>query len=231
MQRSLCPRMAGHIVQPRFHGIIDGAFRNFQRTKSSGSWGQDDGGRPKMPRSATPQASATSTVKSDASAYSRGANASVLARRINREDNMWRDSSYIDTKWLHPHDPSAYRPNFSQTEPTSLRKQFMRSPDEISREVMGRDWEETVKNYKRRSAIARGGNRNESWQAKDTTRNRQQHLHVMHMQQQREQEQQQLQQQREQQQQQLQQQQKQQQQKNQMQQKNYWGKNNYTKNQ
>ncbi|XP_017116150.1 ras-interacting protein RIP3 [Drosophila elegans] len=222
MQRSLRPQVAGHIVQPRFHGIIDGAFR----TKSSSSWGHDDGGRPKMPRSGTPQASATSTVRSDAGSYSRGANASALARRINREDNMWRDSSYIDTKWLHPHDPSAFRPNFSQTEPTSLRKQFMRSPDEISREVMGRDWEETVKNYKRSSVIARGGNRNESWQAKDTTRNRQQHLHVMHMQQQQEQQQQQ-----QQQLQQLQQQQKQQQQKNQMQQKNYWGKNNYPKNQ
>ncbi|KAH8338804.1 hypothetical protein KR074_000407 [Drosophila pseudoananassae] len=103
-----------------------------------------------------PRASATSLVSGDPSTrhYTRG-NVGALERRINREDNMWRDRGYVDTKWLNPRDPFAYRPNFRPTEPVSLRKQFMRSPDEISREVMSRDWERTVKNY-RRSVLANG---------------------------------------------------------------------------
>ncbi|XP_017091403.2 uncharacterized protein [Drosophila bipectinata] len=103
-----------------------------------------------------PRASATSLVSGDPSTryYTRG-NVGALERRINREDNMWRDRGYVDTKWLNPRDPYAYRPNFRPTEPVSLRKQFMRSPDEISREVMSRDWERTVKNY-RRSVMTNG---------------------------------------------------------------------------
>ncbi|KAH8355458.1 hypothetical protein KR084_009641 [Drosophila pseudotakahashii] len=221
MQRSY-PLIACPLVRPRCLGLIGGVWNDFRRTMASDSWGHNGRGGPK-----TPKASATSTVISDAGSYSRGTNTGAFERRINREDNMWRDRSYIDTKWLNPRDPSAYRPNFRQTEPTSLRKQFMRSPDEISREVMGRDWEETVKSYKRSAAAAsattttttatmasgqRGGGRNEAWQAADITRNRQQHLQLMQMQQQQEQ-QQQLQQK----------QQQQQQQQEKKQQQNYWG--------
>lgn len=113
-----------------------------------------------------PQASATSIVSGDPSTryYTRG-NVGALERRINREDNMWRERGYVDTKWLNPRDPSAYRPNFRPTEPISLRKQFMRSPDEISREVMGRDWERAVKDYRHSvltSGSAEGGVLSES---------------------------------------------------------------------
>ncbi|XP_017051809.1 PH domain-containing protein DDB_G0275795 [Drosophila ficusphila] len=185
MRRSTYPLISCRIVRHRFHGLFD-----FRRTKTYNAWGQNESGsseRPetKTPRNETPRASATSTVMSDAASYSRGANTGALERRINREDNMWRDRSYIDTKWLNPRDPSAYRPNFRQTEPMSLRKQFMRSPDEISREVMGRDWEETVKSLKRNATplAAVGTLRNESQKIAEATCNRQQHLQLMQMQQ------------------------------------------------
>ncbi|XP_016946325.1 myb-like protein P [Drosophila biarmipes] len=214
MQRSTYPLIVRNLVQSRLDGSIGGVWNGFRRTMASDSWGQDGSGSgssgSKTSRVATPRASATSTVISDAGSYSRGTNTGAFERRINREDNMWRDRSYIDTKWLNPRDPTAYRPNFRQTEPTSLRKQFMRSPDEVSREVMGRDWEETVKTYKRTSTAMsgqKGGTRNEAWQAADSTRNRQQHLQLMHMQQQQEQQQK----------------QQQQQQPKKQQQQNYWG--------
>ncbi|XP_043659884.1 uncharacterized protein DDB_G0283357 [Drosophila teissieri] len=231
MQRSsfsLC-----HIVRPRLSGrLLGGGWMDLRRTMASDSWGRGAGNsesnsnsnsnsnwnsnsNSNSARAGVPRASATSTVMSDAGAYSRGVNTSAFERRINREDNMWRDQSYIDTKWLNPRDPTAYRPNFRQTEPTSLRKQFMRSPDEISREVMGRDWEETVRTYKRNAKnMQPGGARN------DGTRNRQQHLQMMHVQQQQEQQQQQ-----QRHPQQNQQQQQQQQQKRNQQQYNYWGRN------
>jgi len=220
MQRSTYPLIARNLVRSRLQGLIGGALNDFRRTMASDSWGQDGSGTgsgsgssgSRTSRVATPRASATSTVINDAGSYSRGTYTGALERRINREDNMWRDRSYIDTKWLNPRDPTAYRPNFRQTEPTSLRKQFMRSPDEISREVMGRDWEETVKTYKRSSTAMnaqKGGGRNEAWQAADTTRNRQQHLQMMQMQQQQEQQQK----------------QQQQQQQKKQQQQNYWGRN------
>ncbi|KAH8361241.1 hypothetical protein KR200_001968, partial [Drosophila serrata] len=98
------------------------------------------------------RASATSMVTSDASYHARGANQGSFERRINREDNMWHNRSQTDTIWLNSRDPHAYKPNFRQTEPIVMRKQFMRSPDEVSREVLGRDWEEAVKAY-RRSAL------------------------------------------------------------------------------
>ncbi|KAH8281340.1 hypothetical protein KR018_010405, partial [Drosophila ironensis] len=103
--------------------------------------------------------------------FARQPNMGDLQRRINREDNMWRDRGYVDTKWLNPRDPFAYRPNFRPTEPISLRKQFMRSPDEISREVMSRDWEQAVLAY--RNAIMNGeappaGNK--AWEFTDNTR-------------------------------------------------------------
>ncbi|XP_039500091.1 ras-interacting protein RIP3 [Drosophila santomea] len=237
MQRSypLC-----HMVRPRLSGrLLGGGWIALRRTMASDSWGRGDGNsdsnsnsnsnsnwktNSNTPRAGVPRASATSTVMSDAGAYSRGVNTSAFERRINREDNMWRDQSYIDTKWLNPRDPNAYRPNFRQTEPTSLRKQFMRSPDEISREVMGRDWEETVRTYKRNAktihvGMQPGGARN------DNTRNRQQHLQMMHVQQQQEQQQQRNQKQHQQQQHQQQQHQQQQQQKRNQQQYNYWGRN------
>ncbi|XP_068158997.1 uncharacterized protein [Drosophila tropicalis] len=71
-----------------------------------------------------------------------------LQPRITREENMWRDPNQMDTKWLNPRDPTRYKPNFKNTEPDSLRKQFMRSPDERSRDVMGRDWENAVKAFR-----------------------------------------------------------------------------------
>ncbi|XP_023032740.1 uncharacterized protein LOC6644860 [Drosophila willistoni] len=71
-----------------------------------------------------------------------------LQARITREENMWRDPNQMDTKWLNPRDPTRYKPNFKNTEPDSLRKQFMRSPDERSRDVMSRDWENAVKAYR-----------------------------------------------------------------------------------
>ncbi|KAH8262094.1 hypothetical protein KR038_004092, partial [Drosophila bunnanda] len=98
------------------------------------------------------RASATSMVMSDASYHARGANQGSHERRINREDNMWHNRTQTDTIWLNSRDPQAYKPNFRQTEPIVMRKQFMRSPDEVSREVLGRDWEEAVKAY-RRSAL------------------------------------------------------------------------------
>ncbi|EDV47467.1 probable WRKY transcription factor protein 1 [Drosophila erecta] len=178
MQRSSYPLC--HIVRPRVCVLLGGGWTDLRRTMASDSWGRGGDGKSESdsPRAGVPRSSATSTVLNDAASYSRGVNTSAFERRINREDNMWRDQSYIDTKWLNPRDPTAYRPNFRQTEPTSLRKQFMRSPDEISREVMGRDWEETVRTYKR---IAKNK------QSADNARNRQQHLQMMHMQQQQEQ--------------------------------------------
>ncbi|XP_017066797.1 ras-interacting protein RIP3 [Drosophila eugracilis] len=221
MQRSSFSWISSHIVRPRFCGLIGGSWRDFTRNNSSDSWDQDDSGSSgfKTPRVTTPRASATSTVLNDAGSYSRGTNTGALERRINREDNMWRDRSYMDTKWLNPRDPSAYRPNFRPTEPTSLRKQFMRSPDEISREVMGRDWEETVKTYKR-SITTMGGDqklapRSEAWPVSDTLRNRHKHLQRIQMQQQHERQQKQAQQQE----------QRQQRQSQRRGQQNYWGRN------
>ncbi|KAH8387269.1 hypothetical protein KR093_006020 [Drosophila rubida] len=63
------------------------------------------------------------------------------SRPIMRETNMWKDPQRLDTKWLRARDPRRYRPDFGQTEPHSLRKQFMRSPDERTRDAMSRDWE------------------------------------------------------------------------------------------
>lgn len=189
MQRSSYPLC--HIVRPSLTGLLGGGWIDLRRTMASDSWGRGDGNsQPNSPRAGVSRASATSTVISDASSYSRGVNTGAFERRINREDNMWRDQSYIDTKWLNPRDPNAYRPNFRQTEPTSLRKQFMRSPDEISREVMGRDWEETVRTYKRNAQSKHSVARTEERQSSDNTRNRQQHLQLMHMQQQQKQQQQ-----------------------------------------
>lgn len=62
-------------------------------------------------------------------------------RRLVREDNMWSDPRHMDTRWLRPRDPRRYKPDFGQTEPHTLREQFMRSPDERTRNAMGRDWE------------------------------------------------------------------------------------------
>ncbi|XP_030245741.1 uncharacterized protein LOC108656004 [Drosophila navojoa] len=62
-------------------------------------------------------------------------------RRLVREDNMWSDPQHMDTRWLRPRDPRRYKPDFGQTEPHTLREQFMRSPDERTRNAMGRDWE------------------------------------------------------------------------------------------
>ncbi|KAH8345310.1 hypothetical protein KR067_000078 [Drosophila pandora] len=140
-------------------------WRSLRRTFASDSFsdrgGQGGGSGRGYDRGAggsggAPRASATSIVSGDPSTryYTRG-NVGALERRINREDNMWRERGYVDTKWLNPRDPAAYRPNFRPTEPVSLRKQFMRSPDEISREVMGRDWERAVKDY-RRSVLTSG---------------------------------------------------------------------------
>ncbi|ALC49793.1 CG1999 [Drosophila busckii] len=66
-------------------------------------------------------------------------------RKIMREDNMWRSPLKTDTKWLRSHDAHQYRPDFGQTEPQSLRKQFMRSPDERTRDALGRDWDLALK--------------------------------------------------------------------------------------
>ncbi|XP_062140245.1 uncharacterized protein LOC133848625 [Drosophila sulfurigaster albostrigata] len=63
------------------------------------------------------------------------------AHPMRRETNMWKDPLSTDTKWLSARDPRRYRPDFGQTEPHSLRKQFMRSPDERTRDAMTRDWE------------------------------------------------------------------------------------------
>ncbi|EDW49367.1 ras-interacting protein RIP3 [Drosophila sechellia] len=205
MQRSSYPLR--HIVRPSLTGLLGGGWIDLRRTMASDSWGRGDGNNdPKSSKAGVPRASATSTVMSNASSYSRGVNTGAFERRINREDNMWRDQSYIDTKWLNPRDPTAYRPNFRPTEPTSLRKQFMRSPDEISREVMGRDWEETVRTYKRNVRSRHIVAHTEERQSADNKRNRQQHLQLLHMQHQQEQQQKQ-----------------QQQQKKNQQQYNHWG--------
>ncbi|XP_033169535.1 PH domain-containing protein DDB_G0275795 [Drosophila mauritiana] len=188
MQRSSYPLR--HIVRPSLTGLLGGGWIDLRRTMASDSWGRGDGNSdPNSSKAGVPRASATSTVMSNASSYSRGANTGAFERRINREDNMWRDQSYIDTQWLNPRDPTAYRPNFRPTEPTSLRKQFMRCPDEISREVMGRDWEETVRTYKRNVRSRRSVAHTEERQSADNTRNRQQHLQLLHMQHQQEQQQ------------------------------------------
>lgn len=78
-------------------------------------------------------------------------------RHIRREDNMWNDPQRLDTKWLRPRDPRRYKPDFGLTEPHSLRKQFMRSPDERTRDAMGHDWEAAVRianNRRRRAYLA-----------------------------------------------------------------------------
>ncbi|KAM8718510.1 hypothetical protein ACLKA7_001678 [Drosophila subpalustris] len=78
-------------------------------------------------------------------------------RPIMREDNMWKDPQQLDTKWLRPRDPRRYTPDFKQTEPHSLRKQFMRSPDERTRDAMGRDWEAAIalnENRRRQALLA-----------------------------------------------------------------------------
>lgn len=58
---------------------------------------------------------------------------------------MWQVSNHSDTKWLHPRDPHRYRPDFAQTEPTSLRNQFTRSPDERTRDAQNHDWEKALR--------------------------------------------------------------------------------------
>ncbi|XP_023169444.1 uncharacterized protein LOC111598435 [Drosophila hydei] len=80
----------------------------------------------------------------------------TVPRRMVREDNMWTDPQYMDTRWLRPRDPRRYKPDFAQTEPHSLRIQFMRSPDERTRNAMGRDWEalKRVAEGRRRQSIS-----------------------------------------------------------------------------
>ncbi|KAH8287012.1 hypothetical protein KR054_000571, partial [Drosophila jambulina] len=171
MQRS-SPFMVGNMVRGHLLGLA-GNWRDIRRSMASnsekGGWGRSgqSGGatgagsgsdrseameKSSSNRGTSARASATSMVMSDASYYTRGVNQGALERRVNREDNMWHNRSQIDTTWLNPRDPLAYKPNFRQTEPIIMRKQFMRSPDEVSREVLGRDWEEAVKAY-RRSAL------------------------------------------------------------------------------
>lgn len=82
----------------------------------------------------TPNRTETSTVE----AFKRDM---AKPKRLVREDNMWSDPQRMDTRWLRPRDPRRYKPDFGQTEPHSLREQFMRSPDERTRNAMGRDWE------------------------------------------------------------------------------------------
>ncbi|EDW00400.1 GH11884 [Drosophila grimshawi] len=71
---------------------------------------------------------------------------SSAQRQILREDNMWKDPQRLDTKWLRSRDPWCFKPDFRQTEPQSLRKQFMRSPDERARDAMNGDWVRAVRN-------------------------------------------------------------------------------------
>ncbi|KAH8421448.1 hypothetical protein KR009_008163, partial [Drosophila setifemur] len=181
MQRSSKYLMADCILRPRLQlKLVIGRWRDMRRTFASESFkgssrsgstagmgtgtGTAAGTGGGASASAGPTASATSTISAGAA----NTNVGSIQRRINREDNMWRDRSYIDTKWLNPRDPLAYRPNFRQTEPVSLRKQFMRSPDEISREVLGRDWEDSFKTYKR------DGARKAAWEATESSRDWQQ---------------------------------------------------------
>ncbi|KAH8245432.1 hypothetical protein KR032_010399 [Drosophila birchii] len=175
MQRST-PFMVGPMVRGQLLGLA-GNWRDIRRCMASSPWDDSQGGRrgargpaagaaesgsvrsdtstnssSSFSKGQPVRASATSMVMSDSSYNARGANQGALERRINREDNMWHNRNQIDTTWLNPRDPQAYKPNFRQTEPIVMRKQFMRSPDEVSREVLGRDWEEAVKAY-RRSAL------------------------------------------------------------------------------
>ncbi|XP_034490153.1 uncharacterized protein LOC117793839 [Drosophila innubila] len=94
-------------------------------------------------------------------------------RPIMREDNMWKDPQQLDTKWLSPRDPRRYRPDFKQTEPHSLRKQFMRSPDERTRDAMGRDWEAAIQfnENRRRQALLAYQQRNQDKLDKQYSRN------------------------------------------------------------
>ncbi|XP_034652006.1 uncharacterized protein LOC117890973 [Drosophila subobscura] len=60
-------------------------------------------------------------------------------RNSIREGNMWRDPAHPDTNWLKPHNAFAYKPDFGNTEPHTLKVSFMRSPDEKSKDMANRD--------------------------------------------------------------------------------------------
>ncbi|EDW65336.2 uncharacterized protein [Drosophila virilis] len=112
-----------------------------------------------------PSTSPSTSVKTESGISSRSGTAGSTnmgvdmsgPRHIRREDNMWSDPQRLDTKWLRPRDPRRYKPDFGLTEPHSLRKQFMRSPDERTRDAMGHDWEAAVRvatNRRRRAYLA-----------------------------------------------------------------------------
>ncbi|XP_017022637.1 serine/threonine-protein kinase pakD [Drosophila kikkawai] len=176
MQRS-SPFLVGKMVRGQLLGLASN-WRDIRRCLASNPWsssqsggrgsrggssgdrsegalsagsGSDRSDQSETTKGTLARASATSMVMRDSSYYTRGVNQGSLERRINREDYMWHNRNHADTKWLNPHDPLAYRPNFSQTEPTIMKKQFMRSPDQVTREVLGRDWDEAVKTYRRSS--------------------------------------------------------------------------------
>ncbi|XP_030381688.1 uncharacterized protein LOC115629370 [Scaptodrosophila lebanonensis] len=78
---------------------------------------------------------------------------SNMPRRFTREENMWRVNKNKDSFWLNPRDPTRYKPNFEHVEPESLRKQFMRSLDQRTRDVLGKDWEKAVKVAAKEAAV------------------------------------------------------------------------------
>ncbi|XP_022232846.2 uncharacterized protein LOC111081168 [Drosophila obscura] len=65
-------------------------------------------------------------------------------RNSIRESNMWRDPARPDTNWLKPRSSSTYKPDFANTEPDSLKRSFMRSPDEKSKDMANRDLAKAV---------------------------------------------------------------------------------------
>ncbi|SPP78376.1 uncharacterized protein LOC117580829 [Drosophila guanche] len=67
-------------------------------------------------------------------------------RNSIRESNMWRDPAHPDTTWLKPHSASAYKPDFGNTEPHTLKLSFMRSPDEKSKDMANRDLAKAMQN-------------------------------------------------------------------------------------
>ncbi|XP_064555985.1 uncharacterized protein LOC135440635 [Drosophila montana] len=164
-RRPAVPRLLKHTMLKRHiaaHSSKKGANRSGNISKMAAEPAKVGSGKTSKSISSTGPSTSTRTESGTTGRSGTSGKTSIgvdmnRPRHIMREDNMWNDPQRLDTKWLRPRDPRRYKPDFGLTEPHSLRKQFMRSPDERTRDAMGHDWEAAVRiatNRRRRAYLA-----------------------------------------------------------------------------